>query len=108
MEVTIIKVKEKICEEIIKKHETVDNFLNTPFGKSLGSNVRHYLYPSGAISLPILKSLCKHFGIGNLGRTVVVRREVTYTLTDKTVRKSPKKILNNTDKDVSLSDKGNN
>lgn len=73
-------VKKQIVEKIQKQYGSVDKFLETDFGKSLGKNVKTYLYPSGAVSFPVLKILSEHLGLGTLDKKLVVTRTITYTL----------------------------
>ena len=80
-------IKEKIVAEINKKYGTIDGFLETDFGKSLGRNVKTYLYPSGAISYPVLRKLCTHLGLGDLQKETRVVRTVEYTLAQNVRRK---------------------
>lgn len=81
--VEIKEIKRAIINKILEEYSTVDLFLETPFGKSLGKNVKAYLYPSGAVSYPVLKKLCEHFSIGSLRRSVTVTRSVNYYLKKK-------------------------
>lgn len=82
-QIEIGKVKELIVDAINKKYGDINTFLETDFGKSLGNNVKTYLYPSGAISYPVLKKLCTHLGLGELTKETIVVRTIEYSLKEK-------------------------
>ena len=83
-ETNIAAVKLLIIEAITKRYGSMVEFLKTDFAKSLGpeTNIKAYLYPSGAVSFPVLSKMCEHLGIGKLNKEVKVVRKITYTFTE--------------------------
>ena len=89
--VELTDLKKEIVEKIQENYGSVDNFLTTEVGKSLGKNVKTYLYPSGAISFPILSVLCEHFKMGTLSKDVKVTRSIEYSLSNSAPEEKPKR-----------------
>lgn len=81
--VEISEVKSKIREAIVKKYGSISEFLETKDADKIcgGKFSPAYLYEKGAVSVPVLSSLCRYFGIGELTKKTVVTRTITYCLT---------------------------
>jgi hypothetical protein len=85
-QIEIATLKNRLNEAIKEKYGTVDDFAKSEFGKSLGNNVKTYLYPSGAVSMPVLQKMCVHLGLGELRKETTVVRTVRYYVGERTPR----------------------
>lgn len=100
--VDITTVKKEILAAIEKRFGTTKSFAETDFAKSLGTNFRQYLYPSGPVNFLLLKKLYTYFGIGDLSRKVVVTRTLTYSVSSKSAEKSKKRSKEIIDKPLGI------
>lgn len=77
------EIKRSLVSAIFEKYGMgVKEFARSKIAQELKlpeKSLANYL-SSGASSLPVLKKLCKHFGFGELTKTVIVKREEFYYL----------------------------